>query len=272
MKRIILILSVSLLAFGNLQHDYLNIGISPRVQALGGVGEICAAGPDSVYYCPALLVNSMKTFQAGMSFPGIDQQLTYAYYTMGNASLGYLTIGTVINQVANIEERVAISNEPDQYSSILDTLFVLGIAKKLSNTTSMGLNLMVFGDNYQAHPKGEATFTAGISHTFTDCLQVTIIGKATESNKRSVSTGVRLKVLDGVNIYSTQDGSDGALTCKGGVSIAVADILDLLVGYNGVGVSYGLSMDTDGLGIELAYTDTPLGGQCSIGISLGVQK
>ena len=267
MKRIILILSVPLLAFGNLQHDYLNMGISPRVQALGGVGEISSVGPDSVYFCPALLVNNNKTFQAGITFPGVDQQMTYIY-----SKQGVFTVGLVINQVANIEDRVGRSDEADSYSTAMDAMLVIGSAKKIGYNTALGANILIFGDNYQDQSTGRVMFTIGGAHKFSDTLQASLTNRFCDNGSVGFVSGVKVGIIDDITLYSTQELYNGVLSSKEGVAISIEDTIDILAGYNGVGLSFGLSLKTDGFSLDTAYTDTPIGGQCSVGISLGSQK
>jgi hypothetical protein len=258
----------------DLRYDYLHAGIAPRIQALGDTGIISATGPESVYFNPALsIVDTDEYFLAGVTPLDFDQQQYFAYYRLPIAYRNALfSIGFVSHQASNIEVRTYRSDLPDSFMTASDMMLAIGISRYLGPQTSFGMNVAWMMDNYSLAQQTGVNFTFGLAHLFSDEVMTSFLFRHLGDGAFVGGAGIRLDLIDQVTWYTSLDGALGegfsGFTVHSGVSYTVAQGLDLLFGFDGTNFSCGAKLRLDYMGLQMGYTNTPLGSRYSVGIEL----
>ncbi len=255
------------------RFDFLNLGIAPYVQSVGQTGVVSAKGPESVYYNPALgAKRSDHSALIGSTLLGYDQQVSYGYYRFPVAYRGSLLyLGIVSYQMSGIELRRSQSAVPDSILNVSQMMFAGGLSRLLSPEVSFGLNVNLILDNFSASAPS-VLFGAGLAWFPKDDILWGGSLKYLGDGQLISSLGVESRILPQWTVKGQLDigASDGffGTQSKYGIDYNINETTAIQMGYHDQMLSLGLRQSFETWGIQLSYTDTPIGSRYSVGLEL----
>lgn len=255
------------------KFDFLNLSIAPYVQSVGETGVVSAKGPESVYFNPALgAKRSDHSALIGTTLLGYDQQVFYGYYRFPVVYRGSLLyLGIVSYQMSGIELRRRPTDAPDSILNATQTMLSGGISRYLISNVSFGLNANLIIDNFSKSGMS-FLFGAGLAWFPKDDILLGWSGKYLGDGQFLSSIGIQW-AIDPIWTVSSQidlGASEGFFEAqtKCGIEYKFNDTTAVQVGYHSQMLSVGLRQSFESLGIQVSYTDTPIGSRYSFGIEL----
>lgn len=255
-------------------YDFLNLGHSGRVQALGNAYVIAAAGPEAIQANPALLFLEQRPGQIQLGFIPMSYDRQYGYVMYDQPLKNPFTkfgLGYTLMSVSDIDTRV---HKYDVATSFVahDYNFVIALARRVNYNLSVGANLNLLSNNY-TQTKNQLFFTFGFHYReafdLTDLASTFRLykdmGGVWSFGAHQLLTH-RIRLYEQINMHFHETSSETLL--KGGFEYLFARDLYIQVGWNDGQWSSGIRFLLNQVRLDYALVLAELGVRHQFSITL----